>query len=287
MDLQKTGLFIATLRKVKKLTQKDLAEKIGVTDKAISRWETGKGFPDVTILSSLSEVLNVSITEIVNGEKSSSEDIIKNMDNAIIDVLSYSQRMSKKIIGTLILLIGICITILPMIFASSGGFLAVSIWGITVSIVGIVVLSYNAVSAKTTKLSKHTASILSLSVLIAALVLEALPFGVVLVLATGPNQRIIETFSYFSLTPFGYAHFFPLFTAALTVIVGVLSIIILIKRLKFERLKNIVFICTIIALVCSVISTILFGLEYMSITGVGISILLLMSVVFQAFANRA
>ncbi|HPD02809.1 MAG TPA: helix-turn-helix transcriptional regulator [Eubacteriales bacterium] len=69
MDLNKTGLFISALRKQNGLTQKELAEKIGVTDKAVSRWETGKGFPDVSILKLLAEVLNVSITEIVNGEK--------------------------------------------------------------------------------------------------------------------------------------------------------------------------------------------------------------------------
>lgn len=101
MELQKTGLLIATLRKEKSMTQKDLAEKIGVTDKAISRWETGKGFPDVSILASLSEVLNVSITEIVNGEILTSENIKGSSDNAIIEALTYSKRMSKKIIGIL------------------------------------------------------------------------------------------------------------------------------------------------------------------------------------------
>ena len=58
MDLNKTGLFIAYRRKQKGLTQKDLSEKIGVTDKAVSRWETGRGFPDVSLLEALAEVLD-------------------------------------------------------------------------------------------------------------------------------------------------------------------------------------------------------------------------------------
>lgn len=50
MDLKKTGLFISGMRKEKSMTQKELAERLSVTDKAVSRWETGKGFPDVSIL---------------------------------------------------------------------------------------------------------------------------------------------------------------------------------------------------------------------------------------------
>ena len=57
MDSNKTGLFIAELRKQKGYTQKELAEKLMVTDKAVSRWETGKGFPDTSLLRNLSNIL--------------------------------------------------------------------------------------------------------------------------------------------------------------------------------------------------------------------------------------
>ena len=69
MDMQKSGQLIADTRKELGLTQAQLAEAIGVTDKAISRWETGRGFPDVAYLQPLSQVLGISITEIVNGER--------------------------------------------------------------------------------------------------------------------------------------------------------------------------------------------------------------------------
>lgn len=67
MDPMKTGLFIQTLRKERKLTQQELADLLLVTNKAISRWETGEGFPDVVILPRLSEVLGVTVDEILAG----------------------------------------------------------------------------------------------------------------------------------------------------------------------------------------------------------------------------
>ena len=63
MDKNTTGRFIAELRKQKGFTQKELAENLMVTDKAISRWETGKGLPDTSLLKPLGDVLGVSVTE--------------------------------------------------------------------------------------------------------------------------------------------------------------------------------------------------------------------------------
>ncbi len=68
MNSEKIGSFIAELRKQKKMTQKELAKKLGVTDKAISRWETGRGYPDIEILPDLANVLSISINELLNGE---------------------------------------------------------------------------------------------------------------------------------------------------------------------------------------------------------------------------
>ena len=69
MDLQKTGEFISDLRKKHGWTQSELAEQIGVTDKAVSRWETGRGFPDVSCLTALADVLEVSVSELIRGER--------------------------------------------------------------------------------------------------------------------------------------------------------------------------------------------------------------------------
>lgn len=68
MDHQKIGCFIAALRREKGWTQRELATRLGVTDKAVSRWETGKGLPDIALLRPLSEALGVSINELLSGE---------------------------------------------------------------------------------------------------------------------------------------------------------------------------------------------------------------------------
>ena len=67
MDAKKTGCFIAEKRKEKNMSQKDLAEYLHITDKAISKWERGLSFPDITILIPLSEVLDVSLYDLLTG----------------------------------------------------------------------------------------------------------------------------------------------------------------------------------------------------------------------------
>ena len=69
MNIEKTGQFIAELRREKQLTQVQLADAIHVSDKAVSRWETGRGFPDIDNLEALSECLDVSIAELIKGER--------------------------------------------------------------------------------------------------------------------------------------------------------------------------------------------------------------------------
>ncbi len=69
MDSQKFWSFIASLRKEKGWTQLELANKLNVTDKAVSKWERGMGFPDLKIIEPLAEALDVSITEIIHAEK--------------------------------------------------------------------------------------------------------------------------------------------------------------------------------------------------------------------------
>lgn len=69
MDSEKTGRLIANLRGEKGLTQKELAARLGVTGAAVSKWENGKGFPDISLLEPLSQALDVSITALLSGER--------------------------------------------------------------------------------------------------------------------------------------------------------------------------------------------------------------------------
>ena len=101
MDNLKFGSFIKELRKEKNMTQKELAEKIGLTDKAISKWERGLSFPDITILNSLSEVFDVDVSEILNGErgkeKISKEDIEKKIEEAVEKVTLKKEKRERRI----------------------------------------------------------------------------------------------------------------------------------------------------------------------------------------------
>ncbi len=68
MDLSKTGKLIARLRSEKDLTQKQVADRLGICPKTVSKWETGKGFPDVSLISGLSEIFGVDISKLLDGE---------------------------------------------------------------------------------------------------------------------------------------------------------------------------------------------------------------------------
>lgn len=72
MDNIRFGSFVAQLRKERGLTQKELAQRLHVTDKAVSKWETGRGFPDLKLLEPLAQTLEVSLVELLQGERTSS-----------------------------------------------------------------------------------------------------------------------------------------------------------------------------------------------------------------------
>ena len=97
MDNEKFGKFIKELRKEKNLTQKQLADKINITDKAVSKWERGLSFPDITMLNILSKELNVSVEELLNGEKFK-EEVIDNKEQDNLDLQkSNGESMQKHI----------------------------------------------------------------------------------------------------------------------------------------------------------------------------------------------
>ena len=101
------------------------------------------------------------------------------------------------------------------------------------------------------------------------IVLELLPLGAVCIFATSPTERVKETFSYFSLTPFGYANFAPLITAILTIIILLLSLI----SQKKNNVLNAVFVFSFIAAIVSLLP-LMYGLNYYTPVGAFITIAL-------------
>ncbi len=79
MNTYVTGTTIRTLREARKLTQAELGERIGVSSKTVSNWETGKGLPDISLLQPLAQALGISLIELVNGEPITNRNVSANM----------------------------------------------------------------------------------------------------------------------------------------------------------------------------------------------------------------
>ncbi len=97
MDQLKIGKFIADCRKRKNLTQMQLAEKLGITDKAISKWERGISMPDSSIMLELCDILSISVNELLSGEKISMENNNQKNEQLLLDMAKELERKNKTI----------------------------------------------------------------------------------------------------------------------------------------------------------------------------------------------
>lgn len=118
LDANKFGLFLAQLRKEQNMTQAELASKLQVTDKAVSRWERGIGLPDISTLESLSEALQVTVLELLKSERldnqeiaseEASETVMETIKIAIDQQQSFKKRLFAICIGLM------CIIAIPVI----------------------------------------------------------------------------------------------------------------------------------------------------------------------------
>lgn len=98
MDYNKIGVFIASERKAKKLTQAKLAEKIFVSEKTISKWENGNGIPDTNTLPKLCEVFGVSMNELLNGERISIEDYCNKAESELLKLQKEKEQSVKRLL---------------------------------------------------------------------------------------------------------------------------------------------------------------------------------------------
>ena len=96
MNQEKIGKFIAELRKEKGMTQLELANNLGITDRAISKWENGRGMPDLSLLTPLCEMLGVSINELLSGEILDNKNYQEKFEENIINTIDYTERKIKQ-----------------------------------------------------------------------------------------------------------------------------------------------------------------------------------------------
>lgn len=139
MDQIKIGGFIAEERKRKGYTQKILSEKLGISDKTISKWERGNGFPEVSLLIPLCSELDITVNELLSGERVSEEQYRKKAEENMVNLVKEAQENKKKII--LSVMVGI-LTILAAVplFMVAGMFDMRTGVRITFIAIGIVVL---------------------------------------------------------------------------------------------------------------------------------------------------
>ncbi len=282
MNTTEIGCFIADLRKMQGLTQKELAQKLMVTDKAISRWETGKGLPDTSLLIPLADALGVSVGELLSAKRLEEENMKQQTDRIIVESLSYSKKMSANIVTVLLLVVGVFLAVSPLYVASKGYLWIVGVLMIAAAVVWMILRK----TGKRFKLSEKLCYLFAMLLQGAALVLEILPLGTVLIFADGPDRRITRVFSYFSLTPYGYANFTPLLTGILTAVILLLGILALIKFEKAKKCRNSAFVCTVLTVLCSLVPLLVFGANYMNAVSYTVTALLAGSAIVQAIANR-
>ena len=120
MNQEKIGKFILELRKEKNMTQQELANKIGVTDRAISKWENGRGMPDVSLMKPLCTELDITINELISGEKIIKKEYQEKLEENILNTIDYSNKKVKKtnkifkiVVGTIVIFMA---TLVSMFF---------------------------------------------------------------------------------------------------------------------------------------------------------------------------
>lgn len=96
MDLIKIGKFIASCRKEKKLTQEQLAEKLYITDRAVSKWERGLSLPDADKMLDLCNILDINVNELLNGEKINMKDYEKKTNELLVELAKQDEIKNKK-----------------------------------------------------------------------------------------------------------------------------------------------------------------------------------------------
>jgi transcriptional regulator with XRE-family HTH domain len=270
--------LIAQLRRQKNLTQKELAAQLGVTDKAISRWETGKGFPDVSILDRLANTLDVTITELVNGERSNPENNTSESDQAVLSALGYARGMLRTLIAVILAVAGVGLLFAPLV--------ALGVNNMILMVCGALLLIAAALMYFVRKTwPERRFRWLSILFLGVSLTFEIIPGSAVLIFAPGPGDQFVEYISCFDLTLVGYANAAPFLAAVLTVLSTIFSLLIL---FGFDlKLKNSAYIITILAAIFMVLPAIFFGISYFPPMALAITFCLVISCWLQACANGA
>ena len=142
MNQERIGKFIAKCRKDKEMTQSELAEKLGVTDKSIGNWENARCMPDLSLFKPLCDELGITINDLLSGEKIDKDKYQEKFEENIVNTIDYStKKINKysKIVGLLFIIFGLFISMSAiMIFPSESSWGSIySVFGIVIFVIGI------------------------------------------------------------------------------------------------------------------------------------------------------
>ena len=139
MNQIKIGEFISSQRKMKNLTQAALAEKLGITDRAVSKWERGKGLPDVSLMLDLCEIFGITVNELLSGEEISMENSNQKNEQLLLDMAKELEQKNKTIWSSMWAIMIVSMTALFAGIVISAFLIPEGVWQL-VTILGICVV---------------------------------------------------------------------------------------------------------------------------------------------------
>ena len=142
MNQEKIGKFIAECRRKKNMTQQELAEKLGVSDRTIGNWENGRNMPDLSLFKPLCDELDISLNDLMSGEVVNSKEYQEKLEENIINTIDYSNKKlenKNNFIGLLLIIFGVLISLSAIaIFPSESSWGAIySVFGAIISLLGV------------------------------------------------------------------------------------------------------------------------------------------------------
>ena len=145
MDQIKIGKFIAEERKAKKYTQRELADKLSISDKTISKWERGNGFPEVSLLLPLCNELEITVNELLSGERLQAMDYKKKAEENMVNLVKEAQESKKKIIMSAMVSVLVIVAAVPLFVVA--GMFEMQVWtrvllmgiGFVIMVIGIAI----------------------------------------------------------------------------------------------------------------------------------------------------
>ena len=141
MDQVKIGKFVAERRRNVNLTQMQLAEMLNITDRAVSKWETGKSMPDSSIMLELCDILKISVNDLLCGEVVTMDNYNKELENNLLEMINQKEQADKRLLA-LEIFIGVVVSMVLFILILMASFVHMADWlRVILIIIGFIIFA--------------------------------------------------------------------------------------------------------------------------------------------------